>query len=998
MAEYVVSGQVTLADLNDAVALPVPPSNPREGSMWFNTEDNKFYIYINGSWKFAAEGMKIGGKNLIRDSRNSFSKNEYKLKEYTLSEDLLEGEEYTFLIKGTVPSGQKFAIYMNDGGNPVGFADKEYTEDVYYCTFTAVAPINGWERKITLYNYPQSSTTAHVEWVALYKGNTPQDWTSAPEDTEQEISNINLSLSDFAADNKITRFERATIRQAVFDITGVHLSPSDSMPSLATIDNPNYNKGSLFSIRKTARNIGVNIGSGTRYEQLGVAYTNLAAYLNGLSPKPWDTSSTATIEVDPNQWDTLWKDYYTYYQLLQVDIQDRQKLLSETAEQNAIAAVSNAISKAQVTISNPVMIQAPIATLGLPEFQGRHLDRFNGQNPPTDWAKSGNRIVPITNPTFSAGTDFTIFVKLYGDGTYNDKLKWDNKGQAVKTKMWEDILLDDKQNWSFHADASGYKQVKATGFSTGAIADNTVMGVKYNGQLLTRVSSISGVNQVSLTNASNTLFLSLADSDTGWGETYTPTPEEIKAYFLGWKMCNGNYNVPYNGSGVKQWYPIGDTDLSRATKIENGAPTTRSQTLIDEEINSYQILFRMTDLFQEVIDFNGVLALTQGENVVTITYPENTPEITSGIIKYATNLGTVQQDISYIIPTIQKRIANAEEKITDESIVNTVTNSIEYQTALATKANASALGDYATRDELENLSNDIDNKLGEALSQIDLEPYVTRSELEQTASNITARFSATGGMNIVKNSIGFAGLDFWQNYTSYPVNTVTDNVLESLGFGSGFHFIADGRNKGIVQTVKTTPYQPYTLSWYLNKMTSGQDNSYRFFIQILENGAVTQQIADNSKIVTSGYAHEYMTYTPTTDSVTLRFIGYGNVEAILTGIMMNVGEVPLMWTLSTGEAYNTYVRMNLNGIRVSQLDAERKEVGYTLMSPQEFAGYYDTDGNGTMDKVFYLNKNETVTEKLRSKTEINMGTIKVINLTSPQYTGWAFVPALEEEE
>ncbi|WP_140163725.1 tail fiber domain-containing protein, partial [Bacillus thuringiensis] len=36
--------------------------------------------------------------------------------------------------------------------------------------------------KLSLYNYPSSTTKSIVEWVALYKGNKPQDWTAPPEE------------------------------------------------------------------------------------------------------------------------------------------------------------------------------------------------------------------------------------------------------------------------------------------------------------------------------------------------------------------------------------------------------------------------------------------------------------------------------------------------------------------------------------------------------------------------------------------------------------------------------------------------------------------------------------------------------------------------------------------------------------------------------------------------------------------------------------------------
>lgn len=1061
------------------------------------------------------------------------------------------------------------------------------------------------------------------------------------EGTGDVIDVIETTLADFAADNKITRFERGTIRQALFEIHGKYMAPADPFPTLAQIDVDTYELGSLFAIRKAARSIGVSTAAGSAYTNLGTYYTALTTYLNGLTPKPWDTVSTVTNTVVQATWEQKWRDYYNGYALLEIAVQDRQKALAEAAESGAVAQVSNSVAKATVPITNPVTIDAPVATLGLPEFRGSHIDSWtwkgrniirnsNFSNGFVDWVgdaagvtnedgrpaykivgalgttktasqvipnpkkstkysiyadikalnyvagttnpfvalyivysnnstyvsehqpyrvtgsissftrvgatittpagtwdemrfylyvrdatgtyfftdvkvEEGDRVSPdwtpapedvwgttidrryqpITNPKFSSGTDLTMKVKLYGDATYYDTLAWNDKGQAIKTKQWDDISLSDKQSWVFHADATGYTQVKAAGFASGAIADNTVVGVKFDGTPLTRMTTINAANQVKLINADNTLYVSLADADTGWGETYTPTPEEIKAYFLGWVMCNGTYNTKYtakkevikltitaaatatekvtitlNGTSypvaiatgdttsaiatkigavayagyttsvatnvvtftatdnsprivpsytpgdtgaagtisvttvgdVQVWYPVGDTNLSRSTVGGSGVPIVRSPSMIDKKILPYQILFRMTDLFAEEVDFNGILILIQGSNQVSISYPDFTPPIgtAGGTIKYATNLATVNEDTRYLLPTIQRRIQSAEEKITDESIIHVVTDSVEYQTTLATKANSSALSGYATRDELGGLADEVD-VLGNAVNNIDLTPYVTTSLLEQTSNNITAQFSATGGMNLIKNSIGFSNLDFWEDFTSSKVETISDNTLDNLGFGSGFYFKPNGLNKGIIQTVSVNPGQPYTLSWYLNKLTSGADTSYRFWIQIMEDGVVTQQIASNQAETTADYQHSYMNYTPTSTSVTFRFIGYANVEAILTGVMFTIGNVPLQWTLATGEVYNTNIRLNLNGIRVSQLDANRKEIGYTLISPDEFAGYYSPNNNGVFEKIFYLNGEETVTKKLRATAEITLGTVKVLKIESTANTGWAFV-------
>ncbi|MFA2650789.1 phage tail spike protein, partial [Bacillus paranthracis] len=124
---------------------------------------------------------KAGGRNLVLDSNIKYEKTDYLINQYSLTENFFTGEEYTFVIKGSVPQGQKFGIWQNGGSNNVGYATSVYANGITYVTFKAVATTSGNERKLSLYNYPSNTTKAIVEWVALYKGNKPQDWTPAPE-------------------------------------------------------------------------------------------------------------------------------------------------------------------------------------------------------------------------------------------------------------------------------------------------------------------------------------------------------------------------------------------------------------------------------------------------------------------------------------------------------------------------------------------------------------------------------------------------------------------------------------------------------------------------------------------------------------------------------------------------------------------------------------------------------------------------------------------------
>ncbi|TKI31893.1 hypothetical protein FC683_16575 [Bacillus cereus] len=125
---------------------------------------------------------KAGGRNLLLKSNVKYEKTDYLINQYSLTENFFAGEEYTFVIKGGVPQGQKFGIWQNGGSSNVGYATSVYANGITYVTFKAVAATSGNERKLSLYNYPSSTTKSIVEWVALYKGNKPQDWTAPPEE------------------------------------------------------------------------------------------------------------------------------------------------------------------------------------------------------------------------------------------------------------------------------------------------------------------------------------------------------------------------------------------------------------------------------------------------------------------------------------------------------------------------------------------------------------------------------------------------------------------------------------------------------------------------------------------------------------------------------------------------------------------------------------------------------------------------------------------------
>lgn len=182
-------------------------------------------------------------------------------------------------------------------------------------------------------------------------------------------------------------------------------------------------------------------------------------------------------------------------------------------------------------------------------------------------------------------------VKLGAIGDKKDIL-WKD-GQDWKVTKWieKDVVLDGSLGWSFNTDKTGHKVVKFT-TSIPALTSTEIV-LKYDGKKLKHISgsldeadasNIDGFNGAN----PNTLFISISDIDSGWGENYTPTAQEIKAYFYGWRMCNGTYGIPYDGTGTKTWYPIGDTNLSRAVTT---CPTSPAPTISEGKISYYKLSY-----------------------------------------------------------------------------------------------------------------------------------------------------------------------------------------------------------------------------------------------------------------------------------------------------------------------------------------------------------------------------------------------------------------------
>lgn len=263
------------------------------------------------------------------------------------------------------------------------------------------------------------------------------------------------------------------------------------------------------------------------------------------------------------------------------------------------------------------------------------------------------------------------------------------------------------------------------------------------------------------------------------------------------------------------------------------------------------------------------------------------------------------------------------------------------------------------------------------------------TQIYQNIDEIIHSVQNSGGNNLIKNSVMFA-YDNNNIPTEWELegngNIIIDSDTEALANGglSGHGFTLAGKIARQRVQVKAS--------------TEGEKTYYTFSTKIRKDviGSCYVKLYNTSESyiieVPSGTSAYYADYeikalTPKEPYYIVEFYGTADSNATFTDNMLALGEYKSQWTQANGEVMNTQVNVNLNGVLVKS----SVYLGdYTVMSPLEFAGYSNI--NGTMTRVFSLNKDVTKVEKLEANKEIKMGTIKIVPVTEGELQGWAFVP------
>ena len=340
-------------------------------------------------------------------------------------------------------------------------------------------------------------------------------------------------------------------------------------------------------------------------------------------------------------------------------------------------------------------------------------------------------------------------------------------------------------------------------------------------------------------------------------------------------------------------------------------------------------------------------------------------------------------------------VAQAEQKISSDAIINTVLGSEDFTGIFDKKANTEDLNNLASYDDLDAMQAEYERLLKEGIAGIDFSPYVTNTELEQLRDSFTFSVQQAGGVNMLKNSLGFSGTDFWQ--ASSGIDTTQNDQLAKLGFGSGF-MINRVQNATIKQAIELPEAKQglqYALSFYMNVATFGDTTGLQCGAHIYEEGVLkyTVGVTDATQGIPSDYHLYKLVFEPESPNTVIELFVTNGAQAtvIISGVMYNIGNIALKWQPYPSEIYNTNVKIDINGITVKNNQTD----GYTMITPQEFSGYARV--NGEMERIFTLNGQVTEVKMLQAEKRITMEPISVFAMNSKETNtiGWAFVASGE---
>lgn len=211
------------------------------------------------------------------------------------------------------------------------------------------------------------------------------------------------------------------------------------------------------------------------------------------------------------------------------------------------------------------------------------------------------------------------------DNGANPDTVFERDGQYFKLAKWRKVILDGSITFAPFGSATGLKVVNAMLPGPPAV-DGSGTLTKYQGKVIkeTDYNTVnSAPDNLNIgSSGANGVFdnfqISISNVDSGWGASYNPSDDEIKAYFLGWKICDGVQAInTYNGTGTRYWV-YRNNGVSGSLNSDYSGVTTTLPTTLAPNWTPYQFLYQLATPVVEPLTSEGQLTFIDGDNQIEV--------------------------------------------------------------------------------------------------------------------------------------------------------------------------------------------------------------------------------------------------------------------------------------------------------------------------------------------------------------------------------------------
>lgn len=210
------------------------------------------------------------------------------------------------------------------------------------------------------------------------------------------------------------------------------------------------------------------------------------------------------------------------------------------------------------------------------------------------------------------------------------------------------------------------------------------------------------------------------------------------------------------------------------------------------------------------------------------------------------------------------------------------------------------------------------------LNETVLSQAVTIEDLQITVDGLKNQLSTSGGNNMIRNSVGIFGNEYWEGTvvgltnTDIKVNNISQNAI----------YLQDG---SIMQEILTLKNGYYNISFNYKKLSSSANCSVKINDETIELTSLTWDTIERNLEIYDNYFR-------------IEFISDSNNACYISDLLLIIGEAKQAWTQNINETTTDTVTIG-QGIRVDSSSTNT----YTRI---------DSDGNRTFNKA----TNEVVME------------------------------------